>query len=180
MPLDRSGPLPAAEASGNPTASGPLAEIDSIVANVALKNREAAESSARTADEREEFSSGFRTACQTELRPAMQAVLERLQAAGGGGVIEEHPGGEPRFPAPRLTLWMSLAGEIAGAPRVDRCPYLEIEADVAKRRAQVSEGDMWRGGGGGRSGRVAEWQLPELTYEHVVQELLSIARRAAA
>ena len=152
MPLGNTAPLLLVEASGKPTAFGPLAEIDAIVARVALKNREAAESSARTVDEREEFISAFRTACQTELRPAMQAVLERLQSAGGGGVIEEHPGGEPRFPAPRLTLWMSLAGEITGTPRVDRCPYLEIEADVAKRRAQVSEGDMWRGGGGAAAG----------------------------
>lgn len=134
---------------------------------------------ARALDEQEEFATGFRTACQTEVRPAMQAVLERLQSTGGGGIIEGHPGGEPRFPGPSLTLWMSLAGEIVGAPRADRCPYLEIEADVAKRRAQVSEGDMWLGGGGGRSGRAAQWQLPELTYERVVQELLSIARRAA-
>jgi hypothetical protein len=75
---------------------------------------------------------------------------------------------------------MPLAGEIVGAPRVDRCPYSEVEADVAKRRAQVSEGDIWRGGRGRRSGRAAERQLPEITYERAAQELLSIARPAAA
>jgi hypothetical protein len=75
---------------------------------------------------------------------------------------------------------MSLQGTIGDAPRPDRHPYLELEADVDRRLVQVSEGDMWRGGGGGRSGRVDALPLTGLTHDHITQELLRIARRSAA
>ena len=39
---------------------------------------------------------------------------------------------------------------------------------------------MWRGGGGGRSGRVDALPLGDLTHDHITQELLRIARRSAA
>ena len=156
-----------------------LAELDSIVAGVAEKDRESAERSAHVLEDQEKFLAAFHNVCEGEVRPAMQAVLERLQHAGGGGVIEEHQGGEPRFPEPGFTLWMSLKGEIVGGPRPDRHPYLQLEADVARRQVQVSEGDIWRGAGGGRSGRIGVWQLSELTSDRVIQELVAIARRAA-
>jgi hypothetical protein len=42
----------------------------------------------------------------------------------------------------------------------------------------VSEGDMWEGHGGNRSGRVAEWKLSETTATVVTQEALAILRRS--
>jgi hypothetical protein len=74
---------------------------------------------------------------------------------------------------------MSLEGEIVGDPRSDREPYLQLEANVASRDIETSEGDMWRGAGGKRSGPLGHWQLSELTQEQVIQELLAIARRSA-
>ncbi|MGA7419333.1 MAG: hypothetical protein WBW80_15160 [Acidimicrobiales bacterium] len=74
---------------------------------------------------------------------------------------------------------MSLEGGIVGEPRVDREPYLQLEANVAGRNIEVTEGDMWRGAGGKRSGPVGHWQLSELTKDRVIQELLAIARRSA-
>ncbi len=109
----------------------------------------------------------------------MELVVEHLTTHGGGGAIEEHPGGEARFRHPSVIVWMSLNGELVGEPRSDREPYLQLEANVAERDIEVSEGDMWRGAGGKRSGPVGHWQLSELTQERVVDELLAIARRSA-
>ena len=94
-------------------------------------------------------------------------------------MIEEHPGGEARYRNPSLILWMSLEGPIAGEPRPDRDPYLQLEAEVVGHEIHVFEGDMWRGGGGNRSGRVGTWQLSDLTNDRVVGELLEIAQRSA-
>jgi hypothetical protein len=121
----------------------------------------------------------FAKACAAEVRPAMDAVVSRLQQLGGGGAVEEHSGTEVRFRSPRVTLWMSLKGDIVGEPRLDRYPYLQLEADVERRKVQVDEGDMWRGAGGHSSGRVATWDVSELTGAKVTGELLAIARRAA-
>jgi hypothetical protein len=37
---------------------------------------------------------------------------------------------------------MSLKGEIVGEPHLDRCPYLQLEADLETLKVQVDEGDM--------------------------------------
>ena len=74
----------------------------------------------------------------------MEAVLDRLRQYGGDGLIVEHPGGEARVSTPRLTLWMSLQGEISGAPRLDRHPYLQLDADVENRMIRLTEGDGWQ------------------------------------
>ena len=158
----------------------PLSGFDAIVAEVAEKSRESAQRSTRDSDDQGRFLADFLTMCQCEVRPAMQAVLDRLHRAGAGGLIVEDPGTGARVRNPRLTMWMSLEGEIDGGPRPDRHPYLELDADVAGRKVDISEGDMWRGAGGGRSGRTGVWPLAEITHDRVVQELLAIARRAAA
>jgi len=74
---------------------------------------------------------------------------------------------------------MSLKGEVVGEPRLDRYPYLLLEADVEGRKVQVDEGDMWRGAGGNTSGRIGTWEISDLTRKRVTEELLAIARRAA-
>jgi hypothetical protein len=146
---------------------------------VAQRDRESAEAAAALVELGRKFLDDFAKACVQEIRPAMSAVLERLQQLGGGGLIEEHPGGEARFQNPRIALWMSLKDKIVGDPRPDRHPYLLLEADVETQKVQVDEGDMWQGAGGNFSGPVGVWEVTELTHDRVTKELLSIAHRAA-
>jgi hypothetical protein len=127
----------------------------------------------------EQFLADFAAACTNEVQPAMEAVLEELRKSGGGGVIEHHAGGEARFQHPGLILWMSLEGDVVGEPRPDRLPYLKLEAIVDGKEIRLSEGDMWHGGGGNRSGRIGTWQISDLTRDRIIGELLDIARRAA-
>jgi hypothetical protein len=156
-----------------------LAEIDSLLEDLSRRDLQYAAGAASALDARQVFLTDFVTRCEQEARPAMTAVLERLQRDGGGGLIEEHPGGEARFTTPRLTLWMSLQGQIVGSPRQDRHPYLQLEADAEEREVRVSEGDMWRGRDG-HSGRMGSWQLDEITRERTTGELLAIIRRSVA
>jgi len=172
------GPAGVDEGAG-PSPTDPLAGFGPILAAVAQRDRDSAEVTADRLDAGKKFLDDFAAACEKEVRPAMDAVLERLRQLGGGGLVEEHPGGEARFRSPRLALWMSLKGEIVGEPRLDRYPYLLLEADVEGRKVQVDEGDMWRGAGGNTSGRVGVWELSDLTRQRVTEELLAIARRAA-
>lgn len=180
-------PSEAATSPGVPRPSGapgsvpigdPLAEIDAIVDEVVRRDHQTAQQAANARDEMEKFTSAFKAACQAHIRPAMEAVIERLRQRGGGGIIEEHPGGEARYRYPCIILWMSLQGDIMGEPRPDREPYMQLEADVASREVQVSEGDMWLGAGGHHSGRTDKWQLSDLTQARIIEELVAIARRA--
>jgi hypothetical protein len=167
------------EVPGPTTATDPLEGFGPVLAAVAQRDLD---SEVRTADRVEagqKFLDDFAAACTAEVRPAMTAVLDRLRQLGGGGLVEEHSGNEARFRNPCITLWMSLKGEITGEPRLDRHPYLQLEADVDRRKVQVDEGDMWRGSGGHSSGRVAAWEVGELTRERVINELLAVARRAS-
>ena len=173
------GPAAVAEGAVPSTAADPLAGFGPILAAVAQRDRATADASADRLDGGMKFLDDFTAACQTEVRPAMDAVAERLRQLGGDGLVEEHPGGEARFRSPRIALWMSLSGEIVGEPRLDRYPYLLLEADVEGRRVQVDEGDMWRGAGGNTSRRVGAWEVSDLTRQRVTETLLSIARRAA-
>ncbi len=159
--------------------SDPLAALGPIVAAVEESDRRSSELTADRREAGQKFLEDFATACETEVKPAMKAVLERLSQLGGGGLIEEHPGGEARFRNPRLGLWMSLKGEIVGEPHLDRYPYLQLEADVETLKVQVDEGDMWRGAGGNSTGRAGTWDLADLTCRRVTEELLAVAQRAA-
>lgn len=156
-----------------------LAEIDAILADLGERERRSAVEASAAEDEEKVFISAFQTMCRVEARPAMETVLERLRRDGGGGRIEEHPGGEARVATPRLTLWMSLQGEIRGSPRVDRHPYLQLDADMKERNTRVSEGDMWGGNGSGRSGRTSSWELADIDYDRILRELVAIIARSA-
>lgn len=156
----------------------PLAEIDQLIQNKLRQEEEAAEQTAQLLVDRSEFASDFTTVCDQQARPAMEAILQRLRRNGGGGVIEERPENVGQHHTHRLTLWMSFRDEITGAPRQDRHPYLQLDAEVDKRAVTVSEGDVWQGHGGNRSGKLAEWQLAEITAARVTQEILAIIRRA--
>ena len=172
------GPTEGGAANGRPTGTDPLAKLGPILATVAQRDRESAKLGSERADLAEKFLDEFAKACVNEVRPAMSAVLQRLQELGGDGLIEQHLGGEARFQKPRIALWMSLKDRIAGEPRLDRYPYLLLEADVGNRTIQVDEGNMWRGGGGNFSGRVGTWELTELTYERIAKELVAVCSQA--
>jgi hypothetical protein len=171
-------PLPTADASGGAAEDDPLAEIDHLMRERLDDLRRSADESARLAADRSEFSSEFEAVCVAHVRPPMEEIIERLRRNGGGGLIAERPEDPSRQYTHRLTMWMSLSGEILGPPRQDRHPYLQLDADVEKRLVVVSEGDMWQGHGGNHAGRVAEWQLSEVTAALVTQEVLAILRRS--
>jgi hypothetical protein len=160
------------------TADEVLAAFGPLLAAVAQRDRDSAELSAETQAAGQKLLADFAKACETEVKPAMNAVRQRLRQLGGDALIEEHPGGEARYTKPRIALWMSLEGEV-GVPRLDRYPYLLLEVDVEERKVQVDEGDMWKGAGGNSSGRAGKWEVSDLTADRVLRELLAIAQRAA-
>ena len=172
------GPSEEGAGYGRPVGTDPLAALGPILAAVAQWDRESAELANERAEVAQKFLDEFAMRCVNEVRPAMRAVLQRLQQLGGDGLIEEHPGGEARFQKPRIALWMSLKDQIPREPRLDRYPYLLLEADVSSRTVQVDEGNMWRGAGGNFSGRVGTWQLTELTHERIANELVAICSQA--
>jgi hypothetical protein len=157
-----------------------LASFDEILAGVAQRSRQSAESGAHQLDLNEEFLTAFNNACQTVVIPAMKSAVDRLRGHGGDGMIETHPGGEPRFRSPSVVLWICLEGSIVGSPRQDQLPYLQVEADLATRKVSIAEGDMWKGIGGGSSGAAGSWEVADLTTARVLAEIVAIARRAAA
>ncbi|MHB1497218.1 MAG: hypothetical protein ACYCXN_04825 [Acidimicrobiales bacterium] len=160
-----------------PTGDEVLAAFAPLLAAVAQRDRDSAALGTERLAAEQKFLADFARACETEVKPAMEAVLQRLRQLGGDALVEEHPGGEARFTKPRIALWMSLEGEV-GVPRLDRHPYLLLEAEVQARKVQVDEGDMWRGAGGNSSGRVGKWDVSELTRDRVLRELLAIVQRA--
>lgn len=177
-PASTAQPGPSAGTGEPATADDLLADFDPIVAAVAQRKSDSAHVSAERFAAGQKFLADFTTACESDVRPAMKAVLEHVRNLGGGGLVEEHPGGEARFTRPSICLWMSFDGEVE-VPRPDRYPYLSLEADVESRKVQVNEGDMWRGAGGNTSGRAGTWDVSELTGARITKELLTIAQRAA-
>jgi hypothetical protein len=167
---------PAAISNGEGDA---LAEIDELM----KKHRDDEQRSDRLSSvaeaEASEFSKEFERVCQDQVRPAMEAVIARLRINGGGGSIEERPEDMAKQQTHQLTLWMSLDGEIAGRPRPDVYPHLQLDAHVDKRWVSVSEGDMWRGHGATSAAQRHEWQLPDITAALVIQQAVAILRRSA-
>jgi hypothetical protein len=156
-----------------------LPEIDLITQEWQDDQRELAEALERHEKLRSRFSDEFNELCQRELRPAMDAVIVRLRRDGGDGLIVERPA-DARFQhTHRLTLWMSLSGEFVDAPREDRHPYLQFDADVERQLVKMSEGDMWQGHGGNRSGEVGERPLSEVNTNVIIDESIAILARAA-
>jgi len=121
---------------------GPLADIDRLMPKRRDDEQRSADQMAQLVTDRSEFSTELETVCEEQVRPAMEAIIDRLRRNGGDGVIVERPEDGRLKHDHRFALWMSLDGEITGAPREDRLPYLQLEADVDKRLVTVSEGDM--------------------------------------
>jgi hypothetical protein len=71
---------------------------------------------------------------------------------------------------------MSMEGEIAGSPRQDLNPFLQLDADLANRRIDVWEGDMVENQGTSRA--TSPWDLSEVTPDSVMERIVDILRRA--
>jgi hypothetical protein len=175
----RSAQPPRFEPAFEPPRRDRLAEIDLILQRRIVEEAESTERSAQVAQERAEFSHGFAEACGSRVRPAMEAILERLRENGGGGFIDEREEARSRLCSHRLILWMSLSGEIEGSPRPNHHPYLQLDADPESHMVMISEGDMWHGRGGNRSGLTGQWALPEVTGIRVTETVVDILRRSA-
>jgi hypothetical protein len=158
---------------------GALAAIGFILSALDRKDKKAEESASLLLEVRQGFLDQFHATCTSVVRPAMEAVVTQLRQDGGDGLIEEHPGGEPRVSTPRLTIWMSLQGPIVGTPRPDRHPYLQLDADMDHRIIRLTEGDFWHDSGAGHSGSAGTWKPRDVTRALVLQELLAIVGRSA-
>jgi hypothetical protein len=161
--------------SAMPVPTDSVAEIDHIVGHWTDLRQEGLEQQAQAEAERHQFLEDFRTITDSVIRPAMQAAADRLAKDGGGGLIEERE--ETPMHRPRIILWMSLDGDIAGTPRQDLNPYLQLDADVGRRRIDVWEGDVWVKEGASRA--TSPLRLGDVSTESVTTRILDILRRAA-
>jgi hypothetical protein len=168
-------------ASTSPDIRGgdPLAEIDELIGCQRARLHEAEERASEAETRQRRFLDAFTTACEREVDPAMNAVIDRLRRNGGGGYIEKHSGHEPRFQRPNIQVWLSLDGDLTRGAREDRHVYLRLDADPIQGCVQVRAGDMWNGFGGHSSGLVGTWQLADITINRVEHAILEILRRAA-
>jgi hypothetical protein len=73
------------------TAPDPLSALDTILAGVAHREVESDERSAHIAEANQAFLADFEAACAKEVRPAMEAVIQRLVQAGARTTPEERP-----------------------------------------------------------------------------------------
>ena len=150
--------------------------IDEILGHWADRERKWDEERLELKAERERFLLDFEEIARTTIKPAMEAVVQRLQKDGGGGTVWD--GESQTTGRPRLILWMSLEGEITGTPRQDRNPYLQLDANVIYRRIDLWEGDMWQKLGTSRA--TSPWQLSEITSESITERIVGILERAAS
>jgi hypothetical protein len=167
------GPAGSSDGEAN-VATSELIEIDEIVDHWSHLRQQSAEERAGAEIEREHFLQEFRDITRSVVRPTMEVAIERLKKDGGGGLIEEHTMGS--LHKPRVTLWMSMEGEIEGSPRQDLNPFLQLDADPVRRRIDVWEGDMVENQGTSRA--TSPWELSELTPETVMDRIVHILRRA--
>lgn len=149
--------------------------IDHIVDHWTELRRQKSTREAQGEAERERFLDDFRKLDESVIHPAMEATLKELRKDGGGGRVEVRQ--EDLMHRPRVTLWMSLEGEIEGEPHQDRNPYLQLDADVAHRQVAVWEGDMWMKEGVSRD--TAPFKMDEITTESITERILGILQRAA-
>ncbi len=133
---------PAVQDSAENETEDPISEIDEILEHWTDRQHQLAAREAQAQAESKRFLDEFKELSEHVIKPAMDQIIQRLRKDGGGGLIWD--GGSTTMHRPRLVLWMSLEGDIIGAPRQDLNPYLQLDADVAHRRIDVWEGDMWQ------------------------------------
>jgi len=150
-----------------------LRQIDQIVGHWAHLVQESTEEQAHVEVEEEQFLKRFQDLTDSVIRPTMEMAIERLRTDGGDGLIEErHLDGLHK---PRVTLWMSMQGEVA-SPRQDLNPFLQLDADVATQRITVWEGDMVKNQGTSRA--TSPWTPSEVTPETIMDRIVGVLRRA--
>jgi hypothetical protein len=181
-------PTGAAATMANPSPGGPagpsdgeanvetseLIEIDEIVDHRSHLRQQSTEERAHAEIEKEHFLQEFQDITRSVVRPTMERAIERLRQDGGGGLIEEHAADS--LHKSRVTLWMSMEGEIEGSPRQDLNPFLQLDANPVHRRIEVWEGDMVENQGTSRA--TSPWDLSEITSESVMDRIVHILRRA--
>ena len=124
--------------------------------------------------EEEKFLNDFREISGRVIKPAMEAVVQRLQRDGGDEMIWD---GEPdAMHRPRVILWMSLKGKDDGPPRQDLNPYLQLDVDTPHRRIDIWEGDTWEHAGVSRA--TTPWHLTDISTESVNRRVMGILDRA--
>ena len=166
---------PVVQDSAENETEDPISEIDEILEHWTDRQHQLAAREAQAQAESKRFLDEFKELSEHVIKPAMDQIIQRLRKDGGGGLIWD--GGSTTMHRPRLVLWMSLEGDIIGAPRQDLNPYLQLDADVAHRRIDVWEGDMWQKQGTSRS--TAPWQLNEVSTKSVTERVVAILERAA-
>jgi hypothetical protein len=174
-PADQPDPALLMQATYSTESEETDAAIDHIVGHWTELRHEKSTKEARVEAEREQFLEDFRKLDESIIQPAMEATLKELRKDGGGGRIDVRQ--EDLMHRPRVTLWMSLEGEIGGVPHQDKNPYLQLDADVAHRQVAVWEGDMWMKEGVSRD--TAPFKMDEVTTESVTERILGILQRAA-
>ena len=158
------------------SARSQLCAVDDVLGEYHLERRIVTEHQERTAAERDRFARAASHALRCVVKPALQAVADRLAEDGVGGLVQERPP-SARVDL-RLVLWMSLDGPIVAAPRQDRNPYLQLDVDVDHREVRVWEGDMWLHLGASRP--AAPLALHELTAAVATDRAVAVLRRAAS
>ena len=153
-----------------------LVEVDEALRLWSRRAREFAQRQAAEQADRDQFLADFEDISERVLKPSLQAVIERLRSDGGDGILRESRSDGAH--GPRLTLWMSLEGQISSEPLQDRNPFLQLDANVALRRVDVWEGDMWQRQGVSQPTR--PWRLSEISPATVTERIAGILGRAAA
>ena len=163
-----------------PLIGGPEAQTDSVggIDRILGEWTDREEEFAKKADEakagREEFLDRFRDVMGCVIKPAMEAIVQRLEEDGGDGAIWE--GDSEAMHRPRVILWMSLKGKMSNSPRQDRNPYLQLDLDMARHQIDVWEGDMWENTGVSRA--TDPWDLRDITPEKINRAVMGILDRA--
>jgi hypothetical protein len=153
-----------------------LVPIDDLMGLWSSRQREFTEYQAQMRTERAAFIRDASEIMRRIVHPALEDFVERLTRDGGGGHLEERPCDTHH--AFRLTLWMSLDGEVGTPAHQDGNPYLQLDVDVANRQIKVWEGDMWQKQGCSRA--VDPWRLDRITAQTVTDQAIAILRRAAS
>jgi hypothetical protein len=127
---------------------------------------------------RQQFLDDFTSTCEQNVRPVMQEVRERLQRNGGGAIIDGRSDGDSPTPNPRLTMWMSLDGDILDGPQPEQHPHHQFEADITRTQVHISESGTKSSTGSDNGNLKLTWQLSEVTRDRVARELLAILQRS--
>ncbi len=153
-----------------------VGDIDQILEKWTHRQDEFAQREVQAKAEEEEFLKGFRAISRCVIRPAMEAIVQQLRKDGGDGMVSDAE--SEAMHRPRLILWMSLKGKIAGSPRQDLNPYLQLDLDIPHRRVDVWEGDMWDNLGVSRA--TAPWELKDISTEGINHRVMGILDRATS